>query len=326
MTPRKWPALVLLAVASLSLGNAFAQGADKWPSRPIRLIVPFPPGGTTDIVGRLVADKLAASLGQPVVVENRGGAGGSIGTEQIAKASDGHTIGMGTVSTLVLNPVLYERLPYDPAKDIVPVTNVAEVPNVMSINPGVKAANMREFLALAKAQPGRLAYGSAGNGSVSHFMGEVFKSASGVDLLHVPYKGVGPALNDALGGQVQVLFDNLPSSLPHIQAGRLRALAVAAPKRVAALPDVPTFAELGMPAVNDSSWFGLVAPAGMPPAVIETLRREVAKILAQPDVRERLVALGATPVGNSPQEFAAQINALVEKNRRVAKQANIRVD
>src|SRR5690606_26198472 len=213
-----------------------------YPTKPVRLIVPFPPGGTTDIVGRLVADKLGAGWGQPVVVENHAGAGGSIGSAAIASAApDGYTLGIATVSTHGINPAIYKNLPFDAQKDFQPITNLAAVPNVMSTHPSVPAEDMASFIALAKKDPGKITYASAGNGSVSHMMGELFKMASGVDLLHVPYRGVGPALNDTLAGQVNVLFDNLPSSLPHIQAGKLRALAVAAPQRVAALPDVPTF-------------------------------------------------------------------------------------
>jgi len=326
MNRRSWLGVAVSLGMSICVGAACAQGGEKWPSKPVKLIVPFPPGGTSDIVARLIAEKLTATLGQPVVVDNRAGAGGSLGTEQIARARDHHTIGMGTVSTLVLNPILYPSLPYNPAKDIVPVTNVAEVPNVMSINARVNAADIKAFIGLAKAQPGAFAYGSAGNGSVSHFMGEVFKMSSHLDLLHVPYKGVGPALSDAIAGQVQVLFDNLPSSLPHIQAGRLRALALAAPRRIDALPGVPTFGELGMWEVNDPSWFGIVAPAKMPDSAVSRVQRDVAKILAQSGVRERLAQIGATPLGNSQSEFAAQIADMLDRNRKIAEQAGIRIE
>jgi len=315
------------AAAALAAGVAAPVQAQEYPTKPIRLIVPFPPGGTTDIVGRLVADKLGAELGQPIVVENRAGAGGSIGSGAIASAApDGYTLGIATVSTHGINPAIYTNLSFDAIKDFQPITNLAAVPNVMSAHPSVPAEDMASFIALAKQDPGKITYASAGNGSVSHMMGELFKMASGTDLLHVPYRGVGPALNDTLAGQVNVLFDNLPSSLPHIQAGKLRALAVAAPERVAALPDVPTFAEVGLAEVNDSSWFGLVAPAGIPEAVLSKVHKAAVTVLADPVVKERLAQLGAAPVGNSPEEYAKQIADTIARNAAIAKQANIKVD
>lgn len=319
--------LFLAAAAALAAGVAAPVQAQEYPTKPIRLIVPFPPGGTTDIVGRLVADKLGAELGQPIVVENRAGAGGSIGSGAIASAApDGYTLGIATVSTHGINPAIYTNLSFDAIKDFQPITNLAAVPNVMSAHPSVPAEDMASFIALAKQDPGKITYASAGNGSVSHMMGELFKMASGTDLLHVPYRGVGPALNDTLAGQVNVLFDNLPSSLPHIQAGKLRALAVAAPERVAALPDVPTFAEVGLAEVNDSSWFGLVAPAGIPEAVLSKVHKAAVTVLADPVVKERLAQLGAAPVGNSPEEYAKQIADTIARNAAIAKQANIKVD
>lgn len=315
------------AAAALAAGVAAPVQAQEYPTKPIRLIVPFPPGGTTDIVGRLVADKLGAELGQPIVVENRAGAGGSIGSGAIASAApDGYTLGIATVSTHGINPAIYTNLSFDAIKDFQPITNLAAVPNVMSAHPSVPAEDMASFIALAKQDPGKITYASAGNGSVSHMMGELFKMASGTGLLHVPYRGVGPALNDTLAGQVNVLFDNLPSSLPHIQAGKLRALAVAAPERVAALPDVPTFAEVGLAEVNDSSWFGLVAPAGIPEAVLSKVHKAAVTVLADPVVKERLAQLGAAPVGNSPEEYAKQIADTIARNAAIAKQANIKVD
>ncbi|MGE8363435.1 tripartite tricarboxylate transporter substrate binding protein BugE [Cupriavidus sp.] len=312
------------AAAGLSL-SAAAQGG--YPTKPISLIVPFPAGGTTDIVARIVADKLGQQLGQTVVVDNRGGAGGSIGTGYLAKAApDGYTLGIATASTHGINPAVYPRLSYDANKDFTTITNLASVPNVMSINPAVKATDMKAFIALAKSQPNKMAYGSAGNGSVSHMMGELFKMSSKTELLHVPYKGVGPALNDALANQVQVLFDNLPSSLPFIEGGKLRALAVASPKRVPALPNVPTFAELGLPEVNDAAWFGLIAPAGLPADVQTKLHNAAVKVLAMPEVKAKLEKLGAVPVGNTPAEFAAQIKSEVAKNKRIAAAAKITLD
>ncbi|AKQ56209.1 tripartite tricarboxylate transporter substrate binding protein BugE [Bordetella hinzii] len=316
-----------LAAAALAAPFTAVHAEDSYPSKPIRLIVPFPPGGTTDIVGRLFADKLGKELGQTVVVENRGGAGGSIGSAFIANsAPDGYTLGIATVSTHGINPAIYSNLAFDAEKDFTPISNLAAVPNVMSINPKVAAKTMEEFVKLAKSQPGKITYASAGNGSVSHMMGELFKMSAGVDLMHVPYRGVGPALNDTLAGQVDVLFDNLPSSLPHIQSGALVALAVAAPQRVANLPNVPTFAEVGLAPVNDSSWFGLVGPAKLPQAVTDKIYAAVAKVSADPDVKGRLDSLGAAPVGNKPAEFAKQISDEIAKNKRIAKEANVKID
>lgn len=319
--------LSLAAVLASPLGAGIAQAQDAYPNKPIRLVVPFPPGGTTDIVGRLFADQLGKVLGQPVVVENKAGAGGSIGSAQLASSEpDGYTLGIATVSTHGINPAIYHNLPFDAEKDFTPISNLAAVPNVMVVNPKVPAKNMAEFVALVKKEPGKLAYASAGNGSVSHMMGELFKMASGTDLMHVPYRGVGPALNDTLAGQVDVLYDNLPSSLPHIQAGKLVALAVASPKRVAALPDVPTFAEAGLQAVNDSSWFGLVAPGNLPKPIVDKLYAAVVKASADPAVIQRLENLGAAPVANTPDEYARQISAEIAKNKRIAKEANVKID
>ncbi|VFR21720.1 Tricarboxylate transport protein TctC [plant metagenome] len=316
------------AALTASVFSGAAVAADNYPNKPIRLVVPFPAGGTTDLVGRLYADKLGQALGQTVVVENKGGAGGSIGSSYVASAApDGYTLGLATVSTHGINPAVYPKLPFDVLKDFTPISNLAAVPNIMTVNPNrVAARNMADFVKAAKAEPGKYTYASAGNGSVSHMMGELFKSASGTDLMHVPYRGVGPALNDALAGQVDVMYDNLPSTLPHVQAGKLIALAVATPKRVAALPDVPTFAEVGLAPVNDPSWFGLVAPANLPKEILDKLSAAVKQAAADPAVKERLVSLGAEPVGNSPDAFAKQIADEVEKNKRIAKTANIKID
>ena len=255
------------------------------------MIVPFPAGGTTDVVGRIVAEGLRQVLGQSVVVDNRGGAAGSLGTAAIAKAPpDGYTIGMGSASTLTINPAVYKNLPYDVATDLTAISNIAASPNIMSLNPGVAAKTMAELIALAKAQPGKLSYASPGHGSLGHLMGEQFKLATGTDILHVPYRGMGPALNDAVGGQVQVIYDNLPTSLELVKSGRLRALALAAPKRVEALPDVPTFGELGIEECNWMALFGLVAPKDLSPAIVRRLHEALLKVLAMPEVHGRLSA------------------------------------
>ncbi len=308
----------LLAMASQ------ASLAAPYPQKPITLIVPFAPGGTTDLIGRLVAQHLGGKLGQPVVVENRAGAGGSIGTAAIAAAKpDGYTLGLATVSTHGINPVVYKKLPFDVLKDFQPIANLAAVPNVMVATPKLGIQDMPTLLKRARSEPGKLSYASAGNGSVAHMMGELFQSASGTDLLHVPYKGSGQALTDTLAGQVQLMFDNLPSALPHIQNGKLAALAVASPERVAALPDVPTFAELDLEAVNDASWFGLVAPVGLPDDKLSLIHQAVVEALAEPAVKNRLEQLGANPIGDSPDAFARTIVRTLDRNRELVQQAHI---
>src|SRR5213075_745116 len=258
----------LLALLALCCSQALAQ----YPAKPVTLIIPFPPGGSTDIIGRIAAEGMQRELGQPFVVDNRGGAGGAIGAKAIAEATpDGYTLGIATISTHVVNPVVHKDLRYDPLKDFTFVSQIAAVPNSMSVHPSVPAKTMAEFIEYARKNPGKLNYGTPGIGSLGHLIGETFKYSAKVNLTHVPYRGAGPALNDALGGQVQVLFDNLPSSLPHIQSGKLRALAVASDKRVASLPEVPTFAETGHPLVNDPSWFGLIGPAKLSPDIVSRL-------------------------------------------------------
>ena len=314
---------LILALALLA-GSANAQ---TYPSRPVKVIVPFPPGGTTDIVARLVAERLGPTLGQPAVIENRAGAGGAVGAAEIARAApDGYTLGLATVSTHGVNPAINPKLPYDALRDFTPISNLASVPNVVSAHPSLGIFDLRQLVERAKANPGKITYASAGNGSLSHMLGELFKVSTGTDLLHVPYKGVGPALNDTLGGQVNLLFDNLPSSLPYIQSSKLRALAVSSPARLDALPGVPTFAEAGVPQLNDPSWFGLVGPAKLPEAVLARVHDAVTKALSAPEVRARMQNVGAVPSGNSPKEFAAQIRREIERHKRVAEESGIRIE
>jgi tripartite-type tricarboxylate transporter receptor subunit TctC len=309
-----------LAWAALAFGQAY-------PSRPITLIIPFPPGGSTDIVGRIAAHGLARELGQPLVVDNRGGGGGAIGAKAIAEAApDGYTLGIATVSTHVVNPVVRADLRYDPLKDFTLLSEIAAVPNVVSIHPSVPARNMAEFVAYARQNPGKLNYGTPGVGSLGHLIGETFKYSARVDLTHVPYRGAGPALNDALAGQVQVLFDNLPSSLPHIQAGKLRALAVASDGRLAVLPDVPTFAEAGLALVNDPSWFGLVAPARLPADIAAKVHGALVQALKQPELIRRLEAASALPIGNSPEAFAQVVREALDNTRKVAREAHLKFE
>ena len=314
----------IVGLVSVAAGTAMAQ---TWPTKPVRFIIPFPPGGTTDIVGRVVADRIGQQLGQPLVVENRGGAGGSIGAEAIAKsAADGYTLGMATVSTHGTNPATSTKLGYDPLKDFAPITNLAAVPNVLAVNPSVKAQNLAEFLKLLRDQPGKLSYASSGTGGIGHMMGELFLATTGTSMVHIPYRGAGPAINDVIAGQVPVLFDNIPSSLPHIEAGRMRALAVAAPKRLSALPAVPTFAEAGLKEVNDEAWYGIVAPAHTPEAVIRKMHDATVAALAMPDVVERLKQQGAEPIGNTPEQYAEQIRNEFDKWKRVVRERNIKLD
>jgi tripartite-type tricarboxylate transporter receptor subunit TctC len=315
--------ILLLALAFFA-ATVNAQG---YPSRPVKVIVPLPPGGTTDIVARLVAERLGPILGQPAVIENRAGAGGAVGAAEIARAApDGYTLGLATVSTHGVNPAINPKLAYDALRDFTPISNLASVPNVVSAHPSLGVADVRQLIQKAKAAPGKITYASAGNGSLSHMLGELFKVSTGTDLLHVPYKGVGPALNDTLGGQVNLLFDNLPSSLPYIQSGKLRALAVSSPARLDVLPGVQTFAEAGVPQLNDPSWFGLVGPAKLPEAVLARVHEAVTKALAAPEVRARMQNVGAVPAGNSPKEFAAQIRKEIERHKRVAEESGIRIE
>ena len=317
-------AAVLAGLLGLSAGPAQAQ---DYPTKPVRFVVPFAPGGTTDVLARLLGEKLSASLGQQFVIDNQAGAGGNIGTAQVAKAEpDGYTILMGPVGTHAINQSIYPRLPFDPIKDFAPVTLVATVPNVLVVNPEVPANSVAELIALAKEKPGELNFASSGNGSSIHLSGELFKAMTGVDIVHVPYKGSGPAVVDLLGGQVQMMFDNLPSSAPQIKAGKLRPLGVTSKERSPTLPDVPTIAEAGVPGYEALSWFGVLVPAGTPDAIVAKLQNEIAKALADPAMRERFAELGAVPVGGSPAEFAELITAETAKWAKVVQDAGIKLE
>ena len=327
-------ALALAASAALALLAGPAAAESTWPTKPVRIIVPFAPGGTTDILARAVAPELSRAFGQQFIVDNRAGAGGNVGAEIVARApNDGYTLLMGTVGTHGINRALYPKLPYDPIKDFVPITLVAAVPNVMEMNVDKAKAlninNVADFVKYAKANPGKLNMASSGSGTSIHLAGELFKSMTGSYMTHIPYRGSGPALMDMVGGNADVMFDNLPSSMQQIKGGKLKALAVTSAQRSPALPDVPTVEEAGGPALKGyeaSSWFGLLAPAGTPPDIVNRVQQEVAKALNSPAVKEKLVAQGAIPSGNSPADFAKLIEAEHVKWAKVVKASGAKVD
>ena len=317
----------LFGIALLALLFVGAAAAQNYPARPVRLIVPFPPGGNTDIVGRLMAQKLGEAFGQQVYVENRGGAGGTIGAEAAAKSpADGYTLFFATTGTLASAPALQSALRYDPVKDFAPISTLANAPVVVIVAASLAPRTLAELIQLARAQPGALKFGSAGTGHFVHIAGEMFKVAAGVDLLHVPYKGVAPALVDLLGGRIDVMFDAFAQYEPHLQSGKVRALAVAGPKRLARLPAVPTTAEAGLPDYSVASWFGLAAPAGTPREIIERVNSEVLKALGKPDVLETLARLGLEPGGSTPQEYAAMIADELATWRKVVNAAGIKIE
>jgi tripartite-type tricarboxylate transporter receptor subunit TctC len=310
-------ALLLLAAPAM----AQAQG---WPSRPLRLVVPFPPGGSTDILARALSQKLAEELAQPVVIDNRPGAGGSIGAEAAAKAApDGYTLMMGHLGTLAVNVGIYKKLPYDPVKSFAPVCLMAIVPSVLVVNNSLPVASVAELIAYAKKYPGKLAYGSAGNGSTSHLTTEYFKLATGIDVLHVPYKGVGPMLTDLVSGQLSMGLNGAPAVMPHVVSGRLRALAVSSLERLPSLPNVPTLDESGVKGFEANGWYGIVAPAGTPEAILRKLNSEIRSAMAAPELRARLDAEGAIPAGGMPEEFGAFIASEIARWGAVLKRAGI---
>jgi len=319
-------------IAAWIVGFAFASfsalaNAQAWPSKPIKWVVPFAPGGTTDILARVVGEKLAIALGQPVIIENKPGAGGGLGADFTAKsAPDGYTIMGGTISTHAINASLYDKLPYDPVRDFVAITLIARVPNMLVINPSVPAGNVKELIVLLKANPGKYSFASSGNGTSQHLSGELFKTMAGVDMQHIPYKGSPPALQDVMGGQVTMTFDNITTAWPLAKGGKLRALAVTTAARSPIAPDVPTLAESGLPGFEVGSWQGVFAPAGTPPEIVKRLNTEIVKILKLPDVSERLVGLGAEPVGNTSEEFTALVKAEVVKWADVVKKSGAKVD
>jgi len=313
-----------LGLLLLCATAALAQG---YPSKPIHLIVPFPPGGPTDIVGRLVGQKITEGLGQPVIVENRAGAGGTVGSSAAAKApADGYTLLYGSTSTLAIAPALYRNLAYDPRSAFAPISLVSRGAIIAAVNAQVPARTLQEFIALAKRSPGKLSYASAGSGTPPHLAAELFKSIAGVDLLHVPYKGGAPAINDLVGGQVQAIFEGEVVLLPHIKSGRVRALAITGTKRAAELPDVPTFAEAGLPKYDAYFWSGLVAPAGTPEQIVGKLNGVLVQALNAPDSRDSLTRQGLEPAPTTPTQFATFIASEVERWGRVAKDSGAKLD
>jgi tripartite-type tricarboxylate transporter receptor subunit TctC len=318
--------IYLCVLCVLCVSALFAQ-AQNYPAKPIRFVVPYPAGGPLDTVARLLGQKVSESVKQPVIVDNKPGAGGNIGADAVAKSPpDGYTILMGAVATHAINPTLYAAIPYDAVKDFIPVTQVASTPNVLVVNPSIPANNVREFIAYAKANPGKLNFGSGSTGSAGHLAGELFKTMAGVDMTHVPYKGAAPAMNDLIGGQIQLMFDNLASSLGQVRAGRVKALAVTTAKRTPLAPELPTIAESGLPGFDINTWFGIFVPAGTPREIVDRLHDQFAHALASPDVREKMLSLGAEPVGNRPEEFAAYIRAEADKYARVIRASGAKAD
>jgi len=316
-----WKTFLAAAVAGATLTGAWAQ----YPTRAIKLIVPFAAGGSTDIIARLTAEQMRKELGQAVVVENVGGAAGALGTMQVKNATpDGYTLGIATVSTMIVYPAAHPKPQYS-LDDFVPITNIASMPNVMTVNPNFPAKDLNEFIKVVKANPGKYTFATSGVGSINHMLGESFQAYSGTKLIHVPYKGSGPAMQDVMGGQVDILFDQFPSSKTYIDSGKLKAIAAMSPQKIPGYPNVMTMEDGGLKGFTDEAWYGLLAPANVPSEVSNKLGEAMKKVMANPDLRKRLEDIGARPVGNSPAEFKAQVKSEIDRMKKLVKDRNIQL-
>jgi tripartite-type tricarboxylate transporter receptor subunit TctC len=319
--------LHLLCAAAMALSAPLLASAQGYPTKPVRLVVPFAPGGTTDIVARIVGERMGSALGQQVLVENKAGGGGSVGAQEVIKSNaDGYVIGMGTVSTTAANPAINPRIGYNPLTDFTPVINIAATPNVIAVHPSFPARDYKGFVAELKKNPGKYSYASSGTGGIGHLQTELFKSLAGVFMTHIPYRGAGPALNDTVAGQVPIVFDNMPSALPFIKDGRLIAIVVAAPQRLTQLPNVPTFKEVGLEPVNRMAYYGIVGPKGMSKEVVDKLAFAVKKALEDPGVKKRIEDTGSLLVGNTPEQFAAQIKAELDVYKTVVVKQGLKIE
>ncbi len=318
---------LLTSTLVLSFAATTAVHAQNYPNKPVKLIVPFAPGGTTDIVARTISERFAAAFGHPLIVENKAGGGGVVGAHDVVKAApDGYTIGMATVSTTAANPAINPRTPYDPIKDFTPIINLAATPNVIAVHPSFPARDYKTFAEVIKRNPGKYSYATSGTGGIGHLQMELYKSLVGAFVTHIPYRGAGPALSDVVGGQVPMIFDNMPSAMPFIRDGKLIPIVVAAPQRLSQLPNVPTFAELGLAPVNRMAYYGLVAPPGTPKEIVDKIHAAASKTLQDANVRKRIEDTGSIVLGNKPEEFAAQIRAEYDVYKQVVAKQKLKLD